>query len=509
MKMIRFNLWVVAVVLAVLLSGCKKTGNYYDVIPADAAFVLGVNVQDLMAKGEVKNLLGTALTQQMPGEVDGAMKEQIEQFFTDPQFSGLALGEKVFAFASVEEKTMCVAAKVGDEAKVTEFFTTLHKEGKCQEIEKKSGYRQVQFNENLYCAYNGQSFLLYFIENAGQATKQADNLMNLKAEQRIAGKEGFQKMLAVQGDVCYFLSMAKAQELAKNNPIHASMLATGMDLSKLEMLGGINFEKGKMVFSMEYFSEDAAALEMFKKQAAVCGKPTNAFLSYFPLSTLLYVSSNFNGEKLYQFMSEYNMLDGLKLPQVDMQKLLSSFDGDFSFGLLDISGVGLPSVALYAQVKDNYLVSMLAGLQEQFGMLAQLTKKGENAYEVAVPMLQMSFWFGIYDKFFYLTNDSGVYAKLGQNAANPLSDNAAVAELMKNTLGGYYINMATIMELPFVRMMSASSSAVAEVCNVLSVFDYMEAFMPSPESLEFVVYAKDKEQNILKTCIEAGKGLVN
>lgn len=510
MRMIRFNLWAVVLVMAVVFAGCKKTGNYYDVIPADSQFVLSANVQDIMQKGDVNALLDNVIKEKLSAEPDAAMAEKVGQFFTDPQAGGLALNEKMFVFFNVENNAFGYVAKVKDEAKVGEFFEMLQKDGKCKSIDKKSGYTLVHFDDNMYGIYNAQLLQFYSAMNSDEAVKTAEASINRKAEESIASKVGFRKMLEAKGDICGYGSLGKLYEQGlKNNPF-SSMMAPGMDISKLELIFTFNFETGKLVSSMEYFSEDATVTELFKKQAEACGKPTNVFLPFFPASTLIYGASNMDGKKYWQFAEEYKLFENLKLPaeMVDFQKLLSSIKGDIAFGLTNMSPQGMPSFALYAEVTDTYLVNMLAGLQSQFGGMAQFTEKGQNAYEVSIPMLQMTIWFGMHENFFYLTDDAGTYANLGKKSDNPLSNNQAVLSMMANSYGGYFVNVGAILELPMIQAMSSSSADAANIYKAFSTLDYLEFSMKTPQMMDFVVASKDQQQNILKTWIEQGKEFI-
>lgn len=509
MKMIRMNFFAVIVVLAVFLAGCQKTGNYYDAIPADASVIFGANVKSITEKGDVKNLLGTQLSKITSTDLDAVTAEKLEQLLTDPQTSGLDLGEKVFFYLSGQNGGL--VAKVADEVKITEFFEALQKEGKCEGIEKKSGYSQVKMGNSVLYAYDNRVLLVGFADRMEENETRVASLIAQDAKLSMGTKEVFQKMIASKSDICYSISMgAILDQYGKNIPVSAMMLPKGVDMKKLDMVGSADFENGKMVLETEYFSTDQALMDLFKKQNDAYNKLNNTFLSSFSASTLLYFAFNLNGEKTYEMLEAYNMLKDVQMPQgfPDLQKLISSFDGDVAFGLQGLSAEGMPSVALYAQVKDSYLVDALAGMEQQFGMFAKFTKKGGQAYEVMIPSVQTNLWFGMQDKYFYMTNDAAVYSKIGQKVENPLSDSESVA-LLKKSYGGYSVNIAAILDLPMVKMMSGSSVSAVNTYKMFSVFDYFEIYTDTMQHVTCVLSAKDQNQNILKTIIETAKGLEN
>ena len=505
--MIRFSCGLVLLTLGLLMTGCQKSGNYYDVIPKDASVVVAVNAQNIMEKGDIIALLQN-LRPMLESGTDGQTLQQVEAILNNTTESGIALNEKVFVFGMLEQQAGGIVMKVNNENKLTELFTTLQKEGICEIPVKADGFYQTTLKDGVLCAYD-KNRLLIMLAEMPSTRKVLGQWMDQPVENSIASGESFQKMIAQPDDLSFMMVMG---DLYKLYAARTGMEISGViDMSKLDMLGGITFEKGRITSHFGYFLADKAVMEQYKQQMSIYGKLNNSFLECFPASALLYMTANVNGEKLYKLLETYNFWQTLKIApgndQIDVQKLTGSFAGDFSMGLLNVTETGFAAVTAYAQVNDNYPVQALAGLAQQFSQYADLKAIGTDAYEVNIRMLNMKIWFGLQDKYLYLTNDRNIYEKIGQKVADPLSESSQATNL-KGAYSAFILNVDALMQLPVVQMMWGALGSYNPILkNILSECEYIESYATTPIESTVNIYVKNKEENVLKLMVQGGQRL--
>lgn len=501
-----FLMMALLMMAAVCITGCQKTGDYRDVIPANASAVLSLNVKHIAEKGEISALLSQ--TKEMKVMIGDQNAEIIEKLLTDSKTEGLALEEKIFVFGFLKEEIWGLVAKVSDETKVKEMFVTLQKSGVCGAPEKQGGYTWVSIGNVAWCVFDETRLLIVPSDNN---TKEiAGKWMAQKAGNSMMANKGFQKMITRNDDATIFMSIATlSQEYC--NETTKQMMLSGVDITKIDMMGGITFEKGKIALNMEYIFADKEAEELYEKQMAAYGKLNNTFLNYFPASALCYMAANVKGADTYRLMEEFNIFENLKIKQQeggpDIKKLMGSFNGDISLGILNLSEMGIPSLLAYAEVEDSYPLKVLADLQKEFRQYAEIKSIGENAYEANIMMLNMKIWFGIQDKHLYLTNDPVIYQHIDRKVENPFGDTPYAAGF-KNACMGAVVNIDATMKLPVMQtvwMMAGMYGPMAQ--SGFSGCDYIEMLTVSPTLFEMNIYVKDKEQNVLKQMLWNGQNL--
>ena len=91
--------------------------------------------------------------------------------------------------------------------------------------------------------------------------------------------------------------------------------------------------------------------------------------------------------------------------------------------------MNLPSVLLYAEVKDEYPMTYI---QEQLKDQMTFTPNGDNAVKGIIPMLNMTIYMGVQKGQLYITNDPDIYARIDKSAENPLGNTPQGGD-MKNS----------------------------------------------------------------------------
>ena len=99
-----------------------------------------------------------------------------------------------------------------------------------------------------------------------------------------------------KSDVNFFASMDAIPSTYRNQ---VSMgLPAEVKPEDITFVGGLNFEKGKIVLKSENYTENEAVKALLKKQMESFGKTNSTFVKYFPASTLMFLNIGVKGEGL-------------------------------------------------------------------------------------------------------------------------------------------------------------------------------------------------------------------
>lgn len=141
------------------------------------------------------------------------------------------------------------------------------------------------------------------------------------------------------------------------------------------------------------------------------GKANNTFVKYFPASTLMFFNVGVKGGELYNLLSENKEFrNTVSIAKADeVKELFSSFNGDISAGLINVTMSSAPTFMMYADVKNGNALEMIYKNKESLGL-----KRGEDIMqlgkdEYVYKTRGMNIFFGIKDKQMYATNDELLY----------------------------------------------------------------------------------------------------
>ena len=129
----------------------------------------------------------------------------------------------------------------------------------------------------------------------------------------------------------------------------------------ITIIAGLNFEKGRITLKTENYTENEAVKALVKKQLEAFGKANNTFVKYFPASTLMFVNLGVKGEGLYNLLSENKEFrNTVSISKADeVKELFSSFNGDISAGLINVTMNSAPTFIVYADVKNGNALEAL------------------------------------------------------------------------------------------------------------------------------------------------------
>ena len=389
----------VLTVLIVFLAACSKTVEYTNIIPADATVVTSINLKSLASKAGLNDKENEAAKQKvleaLKSGMNAATFQQLEKVMNNPSESGIDVEAPVYVFTSPSFPYSTAVAKIKSEDDLHASLEIMVKEQICQPINEAAGYSFTTMNGGLV-AFNNSAVMLISVKGTSQIEKTKD----------------------------------------------------------ITIIAGLNFEKGRITLKTENYTENEAVKALMKKQLEAFGKANNTFVKYFPASTLMFVNLGIKGEGLYNLLSENKEFrNTVSISKADeVKELFSSFNGDISAGLINVTMNSAPTFIVYADVKNGNALEALYKNKQALGL-----KKGEDILELGkneyvYKSKGMNVFFGIKDKQMYATNDELLYKNIEKAADKSIKD-APYASEMKGKNVFMAINAEAILELPVVKML--------------------------------------------------------
>jgi glycosyltransferase involved in cell wall biosynthesis len=418
----------VLAVLIVFLAACSKTSEYTNVIPADASVVASINLKSLASKAGLDDKENEAAKQKvleaLKSGMNAATFQQLEKVMKNPGESGIDVESPFYVFSSSSFPYPTVVGKVNNEDNLHASLDVMAKEQICQPISEADGYSFTTMNGGLL-AFNNSTVLIVNVSGTTQTEKAKEaitNLLKQTADNSIVKSGAFQKMEKQKSDINFLASMEAIPATYRNQ---ISMgLPTEVKAEDITLVGGLNFEKGKIALKTENYTENEAVKALIKKQMESFGKANNTFVKYFPSSTLMFFNVGVKGEGLYNLLSENKEFrNTVSIAKADeVKELFGSFNGDISAGLINVTMNSAPTFMMYADVKNGNALETIYKNKQSLGL-----KRGEDIIqlgkdEYVYKTKGMNIFFGIKDKQMYATNDELLYKNVGKAADQEMMD---------------------------------------------------------------------------------------
>ncbi len=449
----------VLAVLIVFLAACSKTSEYTNVIPADASVVASINLKSLASKAGLDDKENEAAKQKvleaLKSGMNAATFQQLEKVMKNPGESGIDVESPFYVFSSSSFPYPTVVGKVNNEDKLHASLDVMAKEQICQPVGEADGYSFTTMNSGLL-VFNSSTILVVNVSGTTQTDKAKEaitNLLKQTASNSIVKSGAFQKMEKQKSDINFFASMTAIPSTYRDQITMG--LPTEVKAEDITLIGGLNFEKGKIALKTENYTENEAVKALLKKQMESVGKANNTFVKYFPASTLMFFNVGVKGGELYNLLSENKEFrNTVSIAKADeVKELFSSFNGDISAGLINVTMSSAPTFMMYADVKNGNALEMIYKNKESLGL-----KRGEDIMqlgkdEYVYKTRGMNIFFGIKDKQMYATNDELLYKNVGKAADKSVKD-APYASDMKGKSLFIAINAEAILDLPIVKMVA-------------------------------------------------------
>lgn len=500
----------VLTVLIVFLTACSKTSEYTNVIPADASVVASINLKSLASKAGLNDKENETAKQKvleaLKSGMNAATFQQLEKVMKNPSESGIDIESPFYVFSSSSFPYPAIVGKVSNEDNLHTSLDVMTKEQICQPVSEADGYSFTTMN-GILLAFNNSTVMIVTVNGTSQtdkAKKGITDLMKQTADNSIVKCGAFQKMEQQKSDVNFFASMKTIPATYRNQ---ASMgLPAEVKPEDITLVGGLNFEKGKIALKSENYTENDAVKALLKKQMESFGKANNTFVKYFPSSTLMFFNVGVKGEGLYNLLSENKEFrHTVSIAKADeVKELFGSFNGDISAGLINVTRNIAPTFMLYADVKNGNALEALYKNKQSLGM-----KRGEDIIqlgkdEYVYKTKGMNIFFGIKDKQMYATNDELLYKNVGKAADKSIKD-APYASDMKGKNIFVAINADAILDLTVVKMVAGfGGQEVKTYIELANKVSYL-SMSSEGEISEIDLCLKDKDVNALKQIVDFAK----
>ncbi|WP_285819821.1 DUF4836 family protein [Bacteroides acidifaciens] len=500
----------VLTVLIVFLTACSKTSEYTNVIPADASVVASINLKSLASKAGLNDKENETAKQKvleaLKSGMNAATFQQLEKVMKNPSESGIDIESPFYVFSSSSFPYPTVVGKVSNEDNLHASLDMMAKEQICQPISEADGYSFTTMTGSLL-AFNSSTVLVVNVSGTTQTEKAKEaitNLLKQTADNSIVKSGAFQKMEKQKSDINFLASMEAIPATYRNQ---ISMgLPTEVKTEDITLVGGLNFEKGKIALKTENYTENEAVKALIKKQMESFGKANNTFVKYFPASTLMFFNVGVKGEGLYNLLSENKEFrNTISIAKADeVKELFGSFNGDISAGLINVTRNIAPTFMLYADVKNGNALEAIYKNKQSLGM-----KRGEDIIqlgkdEYVYKTKGMNIFFGIKDKQMYATNDELLYKNVGKAADKSIKD-APYASDMKGKNIFVAINADAILDLTVVKMVAGfGGQEVKTYIELANKVSYL-SMSSEGEISEIDLCLKDKDVNALKQIVDFAK----
>lgn len=500
----------VLAVLIVFLAACSKTSEYTNVIPADASVVASINLKSLASKAGLDDKENEAAKQKileaLKSGMNAATFQQLEKIMKNPSESGIDVESPVYVFSSSSFPYPTIVGKVSNEDNLHASLDVMAKEQICQPVSEADGYSFTTTNGDLL-VFNNLTVMIIDVNGASQTKKAKEGIVTLMkqtAENSIAKSGAFQKMEKQKNDINFFASMTAIPSNYRNQ---VSMgLPAEVKPEDITLVGGLNFEKGKIALKTENYTENDAVKALLKKQMESFRKANNTFVKYFPASTLMFCNIGVKGEGLYNLLSENKEFrNTVSIAKADeVKELFSSFNGDVSGGLINFTMSSAPTFMVYADVKNGNALETLYKNKQSLGL-----KRGEDILELGkdeyvYKTKSMNIFYGIKDKQMYATNDELLYKNVGKAVDKSIKDTPYASDMKGKTVF-MAINAEAILDLPVVKMITGfGGKEVKTYLELANKVSYL-SISSEGETSEIDLCLKDKDVNALKQIVDFAK----
>lgn len=493
----------VLAVLMVLVSSCTKKAEYTNAIPADAS-VVAIHLKSLADKagiGDKDNREAIQkLTDALKSGMDAATYRQLEAVLKDPSKSGIDIAAPIYLFTAPSISGEGIVMKVNDEDNLRSFIGMMEKERLSSAIEEGEGYSYTRINQEGLLVFDASTLLITSYDSDSQQEaiqKTVAALLKQTPENSLSSKPAFRKMQQQGGDIDFLVSPSSAYGAYFKQMNYAMPQDTAW--KDFSFIGNLSFEKGKIALDAEIYTDNPELKAMLEKQVDSTRPIGNAFLKYFPQSTLALFSMGIDGEKFYNALQQNEWFrQNLSAANAsDLKEVFSTFNDDITAGLINVSMDKMPTFLIYANVKNGNALKELYGRKAEIdrSLGSELVKLGEDEY--ALKSRQTNVFFGVRDQVMYVTNDELLYKSICQ-PLDPSAKDTEYASTLKGKRSAFVVNADAILELPAVKMLAEYGGPEFQMYYALiGKMSYLEVTSDGGKS-NVTLQLKDRDTNALK-----------
>lgn len=340
--------------MALLTVSCSKVPEAA-LVPDNAAMVININVASLWEKGELDQADNIGFLKMLRQEVRNENAELgaiVDGLFEDPSSSGLDFRHDLMLFAT-DGSHMAFAAVVKNQKQLGEKLKTLFAQTGVDAQWKEGDYNRVEIA-------NGAFVIVWDKQKAYITIKDmADGLMSLKKSESLKGNKQFADYWDKRADIGLWMGFDRLFNLAKQEFGGVGDLSAIEEYKGSSSAGGINFEKGQIIFNLYNFGPTVKLMKMTTDH-----KFNADLLGYLPEEALAAISLAVDVDSYIEYMEKINKevaeaLDEEVIDGVTVRSLVQALDGSIAISLsgLDVDGKKVkPNVNVVADLRDAELV---------------------------------------------------------------------------------------------------------------------------------------------------------
>lgn len=482
--------------MAFLLSACGEDNAYTNALPKDAAAVFSFDLMDMAQKCDLNDQAKQSMGQMMKSSLKGNADALVDKLMENPEESGLKLTDRVYFFGASQMQMGGVLVRMADKGKLEDLIAMLQEQKACEAPADGDGCRWTVGGGGLM-AWTDDAFMMLAGDggNPKDLQHQASMWLRQKKGEGYSGTPEFKKLEDADEDVAMVTAL-DAMPKSYWGPMTMGLPAD-LNLNDLKLFTTLDFEEGKAVVEVEALL-GGKFKELLQKQAEVSGELDGTYLKTFPANTVCWMAANVNGEKAYELLRENptvrQELDNSMMP-LDFEAIFKAVKGDVAVAMPEMS-MKLGFI-LYADVTNSDFMRTFEDLKPMLAMTngqMRLVNKGENAYQFVVANGAMlgkargpvSFWLGVKDDRFYLTNQEDLIDREVKGLSLKDCD---WAKDVKNK--HFYLNVnfqalaAVLPQIPYVGML-----------------DYLSIESDEPTKARMVLQLKNRKENALKQLVQ-------
>lgn len=365
MKKRLFSWGLLLPLFVMLLGSCSQQPEYAKLIPDDPALLVKVDAKQIYMKADAGKAWDEATANKVVGLMGGSAQfnKTMKELLKDPRTCGLDFDDPLlFAVNNLGKDSWTIfLATVDDEDKVTAVLNTLCKEKGLPQVQEKGDLHTLAMDNAQVC-YDDDNFCIALSNFGTQSSDEISKEMAAVFDKGVKHNEETEKKLDAIFDSKGLVNWMVTGNLMQESVGREMALATGFDMSKLDLLMGLESAPGRLDFTYEVLSDDPAFNEYIQKSEAASGKIKGDLLPYITRDDA-FAMAHYNGEAASELLKTNKMfLNILGNYKDDVLKGFATLNGDIAVGVrgIDIPSKSVDLVYLYGKTKDNSIIHTIA-----------------------------------------------------------------------------------------------------------------------------------------------------
>lgn len=511
----RILLYAAILFFAASCSSISKD-SYVSLIPKDVAQIISVDAKSLSQKAELGNSENDKYRDELIKRVSSGASEPtaklVSDIVKDPYVSGIDFNAPLYIFVSGGElNTPALVAKMGDKVKFETLIDQLVSEETIKERVTGEEYSYGESTDgDAAIFYNDESILIcsnYVKSDDNGAIKIGEKLFAESKTSSIYDNSGFEKMVALSGDVKFLTSLSSLPKDVKSQ-LEMNMNINGIDVSSMVNLmvaGSARFDKGEVNLDVITLSEDAKTQALLDEGLALMKKMNGDLLKMCPSNALAVIALRIDGETICKKIEESpdfaKLSESNKADYQAIANFIKSIDGDFLLSPVEFNNISDFTLIAYAQMNSSAAAALEALYNDpKINSKKMFAKKGDNKYAFETPFVNI--YFGIEDGLFYITNKSDL--KVGEKASPSIADSFKSAS---GKAAFFAVNGKEVLEL--CEQMRLTRSIPRELRVPITEIKTLESSIDTDGVFNLKICLNNSEANSLKVVVSYLKERLN